>query len=235
MNIHDKYLPFEKGDLARHFLSDKQLDSLLASIQTYKAFLKTNGDTPLAISKQVRIGRQVEKDERFWTVASLKAVYDADSLPKLLERAMGAHCPIPGLDSWESAVGREGKLYFEVGISSPKSYRDSLRERFRPDGPQGHVVPYVVSAAGGRTDFEGATKVDAVFVNPENGFAVMFEAKVLSDISCQVTFDAFRNQLARNIDVMIDDAVMNAVPRRADRTILCLLTPAVFQKRRTSR
>lgn len=37
-----------------------------------------------------------------------------------------------------------------------------------------------------------------------NGVAVIFEAKVLSDISTHVTFDLARNQLARNIDVMLD-------------------------------
>ena len=36
------------------------------------------------------------------------------------------------------------------------------------------------------------------------GVAVIFEAKVLSDISAHVTFDLARNQLARSIDVMLE-------------------------------
>ena len=36
------------------------------------------------------------------------------------------------------------------------------------------------------------------------GVAVIFEAKVLSDISTHVTFDLARNQLARSIDVMLE-------------------------------
>ena len=37
----------------------------------------------------------------------------------------------------------------------------------------------------------------------ENGFSVLIEAKVMSDISCDVTYDSMRNQLARIIDVML--------------------------------
>ena len=39
---------------------------------------------------------------------------------------------------------------------------------------------------------------------PATGVAVIFEAKVLSDISTHVTFDLARNQLARSIDVMLE-------------------------------
>jgi hypothetical protein len=36
------------------------------------------------------------------------------------------------------------------------------------------------------------------------GVAVIFEAKVLSDVSTHITFDVARNQLARTIDVMLE-------------------------------
>ncbi len=36
------------------------------------------------------------------------------------------------------------------------------------------------------------------------GVAVLFEAKVLSDISCRIEYDATRNQIARTIDVMLE-------------------------------
>jgi hypothetical protein len=42
----------------------------------------------------------------------------------------------------------------------------------------------------------------AILLAPKTGVAVIFEAKVLSDVSTQVTFDAARNQLARTIDAM---------------------------------
>ena len=65
-----------------------------------------------------------------------------------------------------------------------------------------------------------------------NGVAVIFEAKVLSDISTHVTFDFARNQLARNIDVMLDANPTLAAPlnlREPERTFLVLLTPALTQ------
>jgi hypothetical protein len=67
---------------------------------------------------------------------------------------------------------------------------------------------------------------------PTTGVAVIFEAKVLSDISTHVTFDLARNQLARNIDVMLETNPALAPPlnrRRPERTFLVLLTPALTQ------
>jgi hypothetical protein len=51
---------------------------------------------------------------------------------------------------------------------------------------------------------EGRTHVDAMLIDGSTECAVLFEGKVTSDCSCQVTFDLRRNQLARNIDVMLD-------------------------------
>lgn len=79
------------------------------------------------------------------------------------------------------------------------------------------------------------TKVDAVFVNRKTGFGVMFEAKVLSDISCEVTFDPFRNQLARNIDVMIDKADGGFLATDPAKRLLALLTPQVFKAKPSTR
>jgi hypothetical protein len=67
---------------------------------------------------------------------------------------------------------------------------------------------------------------------PATGVAVIFEAKVLSDISTHVTFDLARNQLARSIDVMLEVNPALAAPlnlRKPERTFLVLLTPALTQ------
>jgi hypothetical protein len=77
-----------------------------------------------------------------------------------------------------------------------------------------------------------------VLLNPGNGFAVLFEAKVLSDTACQVSFDALRNQIARNVDVMLESN--NSLPeplslRRPERTLFALLTPEVFRAHPHSR
>jgi hypothetical protein len=66
----------------------------------------------------------------------------------------------------------------------------------------------------------------------QTGAAVIFEAKVLSDISAHITFDLARNQLARTIDVMLDANPALAAPlslRQPERTFLVLLTPALTQ------
>jgi hypothetical protein len=64
------------------------------------------------------------------------------------------------------------------------------------------------------------------------GVAVIFEAKVLSEISAHVTFDLARNQLARTIDVMLEATPALAAPlslRQPERTFLVLLRPALTQ------
>jgi hypothetical protein len=67
---------------------------------------------------------------------------------------------------------------------------------------------------------------------PATGVAVIFEAKVLSDISTHVTFDLARNQLARTIDVILEANPALPAPlslRNPERTFLVLLTPALTQ------
>ena len=67
---------------------------------------------------------------------------------------------------------------------------------------------------------------------PASGVAVIFEAKVLSDILTHVTFDLARNQLARSIDVMLEENPTLPAPlscRKPERTYLVLLTPALTQ------
>ena len=83
---------------------------------------------------------------------------------------------------------------------------------------------------------EGFTHADAIIVNPSNGFSVVFESKVLSDISTEITFDCMRNQIARIIDVMLERPdpevhVLDALSeRQRDLTCLVLLTPKLFQR-----
>jgi hypothetical protein len=50
-----------------------------------------------------------------------------------------------------------------------------------------------------------------------DGVAVIFEAKVLSDVSTHVTFDVARNQLARTIDVMLEET-QHSVPAEPPET-----------------
>ena len=79
---------------------------------------------------------------------------------------------------------------------------------------------------------EGPTHADAMLLAPDTGVAIIFEAKVLSDVSTHITFDIARNQLARTIDVMLEANPGLPAPlsrRKPHRTFLVLITPALMQ------
>jgi hypothetical protein len=80
--------------------------------------------------------------------------------------------------------------------------------------------------------------IDAVLIALKTGFAVLFEAKVLADPACSVGFDVLRNQIARNIDVMLEPNPNLRPPltqRRPDRTCFVLITPDIFRDHTESR
>lgn len=67
---------------------------------------------------------------------------------------------------------------------------------------------------------------------PATGVAVIFEAKVLSDVSTHITFDVARNQIARSIDVMLAPPAAPPSPlshRQPSRTSFVLITPGLFR------
>ena len=191
----------------------------------------------MPITKEVKLNRQIEKDERFWTACTLKKVFDADEFANILRSAFGDQPPLEGFTSWKDCVGQkeDQELRFEVAISSPLAYRQALRERYLSNNERAHLIPYIVDAGKGRTTYEGPTKVDAVFVNRKTGLSVLFESKVLSDISCDVQFDPFRNQLARNIDIMLDTSDDSFLTPDPSKRLLLLLTPQLFQNRPSTR
>jgi hypothetical protein len=239
--FHHTYLPFTADQLREHFAPvagpgerDRHLRYYLASVEEARKHdeLIRGGDKPTPA--QTRLGRQMEKDERFWLATALMSLYHADDgsgrgqrFARLLERA-GLRPPA-AFPSWEDALAGALDLFFEVNLPSPARYRAWLRDHLGERVP----IPYLkerAEAPGAR--LEGATRTDAMLLARESGAAVIFEAKVLSDISTHVTFDLARNQLARNIDVMLDANPALAAPlnlRKPERTFLVLLTPALTQ------
>ena len=163
---------------------------------------------------EIRAGRQMEKDERFW----IAGIPD-DSVPRpdpagaprdlFAERAATVlELAAPNMqDSWEQAsVGRPLFLYFEANLTSPPAYRRLAGRESRPAGCHSRISREAAQEAGMRVEGR-TTKVDAILVGPlRPRTAVVFEAKVLSDLSTHVSFDATRNQLARIIDVVLDDS-----------------------------
>jgi hypothetical protein len=158
----------------------------------------------------------------------------ADELIKLFRRAYGDVPPLAEFGSWEECVRGELHLFFEANLPSPKSYTTWLRENL----PYRQFIPYILDSDNGRKNLEGPTNVDAILLNSKSGFAIVCEAKVLSDISYQVTYDVMRNQIARNVDVMLANNRKLCPPlqeRDPEKTLFLLLTPRTFQDNPSSR
>ena len=241
--LHPTYLPFTSEMLLEHFApvagkapDDRYLhyfqDSLLRLADHLALAEKGEPTHP-----QIRIGRQLEKDERFWTVTALMSLYHRPQGEGAQARAFAdllqlAHLrPPDDFADWASALGGNLKLYFEVNLPSPPGYGKWLASHL----DERVLIPYVREAADKATRLEGTTKADAMLLAPDTGVAVIFEAKVLSDVSTDVTFDVARNQLARSIDVMLEpgSGVSPLGERRPERTSFVLITPDLFRRRET--
>jgi hypothetical protein len=214
MKLHSKYLPFDEITFRKHFIEiinkdksnlDNHLDYFKNSIKIYQQFEKG-----LPISKKyVKQIRQIEKDEKFWTASSFLTIYYSENrreeLIKIFEKSYGKTPPLKSFNSWDECLEGELHLFFEPNLTSPEIYRNHLKKSIKNE----HLIPYVIDNAKGkndefRTNLEGPTNVDAMIINSSNGFSIIIEAKVLSDISCQVDYDMSRNQIIRNIDVMLE-------------------------------
>jgi hypothetical protein len=246
--IDQTYLPFPPAQLLAHFAPvagsgdpNRYLTYYVTSQRNRRAFLQSHADGVIGDSKATRLGQQMEKDERFWAVAALMGIFHHSSnrtaaFSELLTRCEGLQLPIGRFSTWEEALGEDQELYFEANLPSPPRYRQYLQEH---PNERTLAIPNLRQAAktrGGR--LEGATKVDALLISPDTGFAVLFEAKVLADMSTGIEFDVLRNQMVRNIDVMLDANERKLPPlnlRDPDITCFVLLTPALFRENRESR
>ncbi|UCF01061.1 MAG: hypothetical protein JSV14_11800 [Deltaproteobacteria bacterium] len=201
--MHPIYLPFTEKQVESHFAevkkgrecvssAKKHLDYFKASIKNYRNCPEGRGqERPLSETKKPC---QVEKDEKFWTAACLMTTFHSktrsDEIIKLFRKAYGDVPPIAKLGSWEECVKDELHLFFETNLPSPKPYTAWLRESLN----NRQLIPYILEGDNGKKNLEGPTNVDAILMNSDNGFALIVEAKVLSDISYQVTYDVMRNQ-----------------------------------------
>jgi hypothetical protein len=225
------YLPFTEDELKIHFAPiahERRLDPD-RHLTYYRESTK-------------RTDRQMEKDERFWVMAALVGLFSSEdpvnAFATALRKCLSEAPPFSGFATWEETLGdvADLQLYFEVNLPSPKQYGATrvgrLDELMLP-------VPHLRAAAErARAGLEGTTKVDAVLIAPETGCAVLFEAKVLADTSCSIRFDPIRNQIARNIDVMLEENAHLAYPlnrRVPERTCFVLLTPELFCREPESR
>jgi hypothetical protein len=240
--IDPEYLPFSDEELLPHFTGDGEarVARFKQSAARYRRFLSENVERMGLSMRLSRLPCQVEKDETFWTATALKHLIDSPDcrirLATLLSGAFGPTPPFRQLASWEECLTGQLQLILEAALPSPRSYVQWLATNHRGQ----HFIPYVLHAARSTTarELEGSTHVDAIVVNIDNGFSLHVEAKVLSDISATVTFDVFRNQLVRNIDVMLEAYGKLELPfsrRDPALSLLALLTPRAFRDRPQSR
>jgi len=229
--LEETYLPFEIEELATHFDNKNHLQKFQKTIKKYKKFNKgiiNRKGLPL----DDMIGAcQIEKDETVWTASCFTQLYKRKNFKSelviLLDKAFGGNPPLKGFNNWEECIEPDVKIYIEANLPSPKSYQEYLAEKINEI-----LIPYIRDSAYEKKRLEGPTHVDALIVNPSNGFAVLFEAKVYSDISYQVTYDETRNQIIRNIDVMLEknnNLIEDLNRRKPENTLFALLTPRKFK------
>jgi hypothetical protein len=241
--MHSTYLPFTADQLQGHFApvlsageKNRHLRYYQASIDRASEYDDRNSCGIKPTPAQTRLGRQMEKDERFWVAAALMALYHADAgrtraeaFGGLLKRARLR--PPSGFRHWTDALSGPLDLFFEVNLPSPRCYRAWLGDHLDERVP----IPYLrESVTAPRSRLEGPTHADAMLLAHDTRVAIIFEAKVLSDVSTHVTFDVARNQLARTIDAMLEAPVLRPPlsSRQPERTFLVLLTPALMQPKR---
>jgi hypothetical protein len=247
--VEPTYLPFSEEQLLGHFIRsssqgadqnpERHLAYYRASAARYREFMEGDPQRKALPLSKLRRPCQIEKDERFWVVCCLMGyAHGPDPAALWAELLASAFCetpPLEGVRSWEECLSGELELFFEVNLPSPPSYREWLRQNIATR----NVVPYVIDAAAGAgTRLEGATHVDALLLNRSTGFSVLFEAKALSDASYHVSFDSMRNQIARNVDVMLERNEKLGEPlslRNPDRTLFALLTPGLYRQHPRSR
>jgi hypothetical protein len=251
--IHPLYLPYSPAKFGIcHFKLGREqattgqwrakVKPYLHSAQRYQRFIEANRDRHGIPIRKAKLACQIEKDEKFWLPgAFLRCFYEGDRKANLLALlALCNHAKPPEElgGTWENCIGEADdiRLYFEFTLPSPPQYLAELSDNRFLFSRQ--VVPYVRYAAHDRgtrrvrNDLEGMTRVDALLWNPKTRFFVLFEAKVLSDISGHVTYDATRNQIARNIDVLLHAPNYH---RNFAHGCFILLTPAMFEENLASR
>ncbi len=241
------WLPVTWRTLAKHFAPLRRatptfishhLRYYRESLARYHAFCSVNRERAGLPLQATRLACQVEKDERFWIAAAMLRLFHgerpAESFAQLLRRA-GIESPLAdGRESWEQALQGTLRLYFEPNLPSPRAYSDWLRTHLAERQPVRYVRESAAAAAGGfrKVVLEGPTNVDALLLNENSGLAVLFEAKVLSDISSHTSYDAARSQLARYVDAMLESNERLAEPlcrRRPESSFLVLVTPELFR------
>ena len=244
--IHPIYLPFTPQQLSEHFVPldgeapiDEHVAYYLNSASRYLEFCAAKSSRKRLSLKNVKTACQIQRDEKFWAAACWMQLFHDSNRTSLLSALMhtcfGPQPPVDGFADWQACFTGRLHLFFEPHLPAPVSYRKWLREHISDR----HFVPYVLEAArehGCR--FEGPTHADVLVLNETNGFGILVESKVNSDLSDHISFDLMRNQLARCVDVSLERATRSKRPlnvRDPEKTVVILQTPELFKKNPHSR
>jgi hypothetical protein len=228
--LDDLFLPYSADELRLHFV-----DSDIDGEDPERHLKRWRSRIAAAPAKDPSF---LHRDETLWTAGALLAVQrQANSVDLWLAVMSQLFGPIPPTGErleWSDLLGSDLKLFFEVGLPSPPGYRAWLGEHL--DERQALLTQRLVAKERGQS-LEGRTHLDALLLSPGTGFALHFEAKVLSDIDPKTTHDSLRNQLARNIDCLAAAAGEHPVlaARRPERSFIVMLTPELFRRNWHSR
>ncbi|MBI0584651.1 MAG: hypothetical protein ISF22_10560 [Methanomassiliicoccus sp.] len=210
---------------------DRWLKEYTDPADLHKEYCAKNPNRKCYKVDDMRRPLQIEKDERFWVASSLMSLFhnerNKELFIKLFKQSFKEMPKLDGLTTWEQCLDGKISLFFEANLPSSKVYQEWLSGR-----DERRIIPYIRDAAWEKKKLEGPTHVDALLINESNGFAAQFEGKLLSDMSCEVTFDLMRNQMARNIDVMLEWNLDKHGPlarRNPNRTVFLLVTPEIIK------
>jgi len=161
--------------------------------------------------------------EDFLTWSAFRPLMDVKPLSKWLlpffQKSFGSR-EIFQIADLDQAVlrfwhGRKTKEFYP-----PKEHDDWLRSRLQESG----ILRCRERAKLGKR-LEGPTEVDLVIDTPK--ILAFVEAKYLSDIDCQTTYDPCRDQISRNLDVGSYQA-----EKQIKKSLFILLTPEYYERSR---
>ena len=187
-----------------------------ARIQKYRTWV-VNANKARANNSMDKKLNQFDKAEELITFYTFAALELREDKKEVTEKILK-------LANITKSIDEPVILSFEKQFTPPAGYLKWLNKNVSK-----HPVNYIRKlgkehvAKGKR--LEGNTHVDAVLES--KNFLILVEVKFTSDISCEVTFDPNRNQLARNIDVGLAEA------KKKDKQLIVLLSsPSEFYNKR---
>ncbi len=203
---------------------------------------KQEGDKWVADFRKRSHGALLDHDEPWLTLVALCGLFGDQSqlddpkrvsaVNQLLATVFHERKGEPSPPRFDELLG----VQLEVGLPQNLPYRKYLRETVFAERSW-HLYPDRLrrleeKRKKGRASLEGSTYVDAIISgrSAKRHIHVFLEAKFLSDISGQITYVPVRNQLARNIDCIIDVMTDGGSDLEGLHDFwFVLLTPGIFR------